>query len=257
VGEDAEVHLPNQVPDLNVAVNELTVGGSGGTTSFVFKKNGTLTTANGLNILSGSTVSGGAPVFSDVTFGEGSKLLASVCGCDGVIDVAGHVELGGTLAFRLYVTTLPNIGTSRLVLKSTNMSGEFDEIVNETGMAGLKTTTYYTNAGVLVNWDTFLDGDVNVDGTVGFQDLLTLAQNYITPSGATHYNGDLNHDTAVDFADLLILSQGYGDSIDGLQATVGSSFEADWQLALASVPEPTSLMSLALAPLMLRRRRSS
>lgn len=254
--ENVFVSMPIQQPNLYVTVDELTLGGSGGGVSFLMKKNGSLTTTNGMHVLSGTTISGGAPVHGNVNFGPDSTLEASVCGCDGVMDISGQVTLGGTLAFQIYQNTLPQIGTSKFVLRSTNMVGEFDNIVNETELAGLKTTTYYTNAGVLVNYGVFLAGDVDVDGTVGFNDLLILAQNYPAPSGAAHYNGDVNHDTAVDFADLLIIAQTYGQSIDGLRATVGESFESDWQSAQSMVPEPSMLGLLAISPMILRRCRT-
>lgn len=253
--ENVFVSMPLTQPNLHVTVDELTLGGLDGDVSFLLKKNGSLTTTHGLHVLSGATISGGAPIHGDVNFASGSKLEASACGCDGVMDIDGQVTLAGTLAFHIYQGTLPNIGTSRFVLKSTNMVGEFDDIVNETELAGLKTTTYYTNAGVLVNWGVFLAGDVDVDGTVGFNDLLTLAQNYPTPSGAAHYNGDVNHDTSVDFADLLIVAQTYGQSVEGLRAVMGESFESDWQLAQMQVPEPSMLGLLAISPMILRRCR--
>lgn len=60
---------------------------------------------------------------------------------------------------------------------------------------------------VLVRWARY--GDLNLDGTVGFADLLRLAQNY----GQLNTNwsqGDLNYDGVVNFPDLLRLAQNYG-----------------------------------------------
>lgn len=56
---------------------------------------------------------------------------------------------------------------------------------------------------------TFLRGDVTGDGTVGFDDLLIVAQNY-GGSGRTYTQGDLNYDGEVNFDDLLALAQRYG-----------------------------------------------
>ncbi len=54
-------------------------------------------------------------------------------------------------------------------------------------------------------------GDTNLDGTVGFADLLALSQNY---SGSGFWRqGDLNYDGAIGFADLLGLSQNYNTSL--------------------------------------------
>ena len=56
-----------------------------------------------------------------------------------------------------------------------------------------------------------LTGDVNHDGSVGFSDLLILAQHYGT--AGTFSAGDVNYDGTVGFADLLLLAQNYGKSL--------------------------------------------
>jgi hypothetical protein len=56
-------------------------------------------------------------------------------------------------------------------------------------------------------------GDANLDGGVGFADLVVLAQNYnVPPAGATWTRGDFNYDGVVNFGDLVILAQNYGAS---------------------------------------------
>lgn len=96
-----------------------------------------------------------------------------------------------------------------------------------------------------------LPGDCNHDGSVGFSDLLTLAQNYGTTSGATFEQGDLNGDGRVDFQDLLILAQNYGTGV-GLRS-IGKDA---WAEASASpVPEPSLIALVACAVGALSRRR--
>jgi hypothetical protein len=56
--------------------------------------------------------------------------------------------------------------------------------------------------------------DLDDDGTVGFSDLLILAQHYGQKSQVNFSDGDLNGDGVVDFGDLLILAQHYGWSDD-------------------------------------------
>jgi hypothetical protein len=56
-------------------------------------------------------------------------------------------------------------------------------------------------------------GDANLDRTVGFADLVAVAQNYGTTGGATWARGDFNYDGNVDFADLVPLAQNYGATL--------------------------------------------
>jgi hypothetical protein len=55
-------------------------------------------------------------------------------------------------------------------------------------------------------------GDANRDRTVGFADLVILAQNY-GASGKTFPQGDFDYNGAVGFPDLVILAQRYGTSL--------------------------------------------
>jgi hypothetical protein len=52
-------------------------------------------------------------------------------------------------------------------------------------------------------------GDANLDGTVDFNDLTIIAQNY-GKTGATWNDGDFNSDGVVDFTDLTAVAQNYG-----------------------------------------------
>jgi fibronectin-binding autotransporter adhesin len=94
---------------------------------------------------------------------------------------------------------------------------------------------------------TTLAGDANLDGSVNFDDLLRLAASYNTSSRAWS-QGDFNYDANVNFDDLLLLAANYN-------LTFAGSFEGDWALAQASVPEPIALMAIVAMPLVLRRRR--
>lgn len=88
-------------------------------------------------------------------------------------------------------------------------------------------------------------GDVDLNGSVNFDDLLVLAQHYETMSSAGWAMGSFDGNGAVDFADLLFVAQNYDDS----------SFESDWALARSLVPEPNLVALLGVTSFTLRRSR--
>ena len=87
-------------------------------------------------------------------------------------------------------------------------------------------------------------GDFNDDGSVGFDDLLTLAQHYgVAGPDATYANGCMNADASIAFDDLLLLAQHYGEEFPSAPPSV------------SAVPDPTLLgPELALAALSARHR---
>ena len=88
-----------------------------------------------------------------------------------------------------------------------------------------------------------LRGDTNLSGTVNFDDLIKIAQNYNTQGRWAQ--GDFTYDGVVNFDDLIALAQNYGAGAGAV--TIGdAAFASDWALAQSLVPEPTSLF-LALA----------
>ena len=94
-------------------------------------------------------------------------------------------------------------------------------------------------------------GDANLDGVVGFDDLLALAQHYGTPT-ARWDAGDFNYDGSVGFDDLLLLAQNYGSTL-----LVGAGPALGDQPATTPVPAPTATGLLLFAtslPLFARRR---
>jgi autotransporter-associated beta strand protein len=109
-----------------------------------------------------------------------------------------------------------------------------------------------------------LAGDATLDGTVDFNDLVKLAQNYNTTVSATTEGwwskGDFMYDGVTDFNDLVKLAQNYNTALP-TQPVPGASaaFEADLARAFASVPEPGTLSILGIGgiALMGRRRRRS
>lgn len=102
-----------------------------------------------------------------------------------------------------------------------------------------------------------LRGDSNLDGAVGFVDLVAVAQHYgISDGSATWLTGDFTYDGNVDFADLVAVAQNYGAALPSAPIPGASaSFEADLAAAFSNVPEPTGVGVIALAGLALLRRR--
>jgi hypothetical protein len=103
-----------------------------------------------------------------------------------------------------------------------------------------------------------VSGDANLDGAVGFADLVRLAQNYNTTTGDSIWTrGDFTYDGIVNFADLVKLAQNYGTALPA-SAVPGAAadFSADWSRALAQVPEPTTLSFAFLASSWLSGRRA-
>ncbi len=97
-------------------------------------------------------------------------------------------------------------------------------------------------------------GDANLDGVVGFPDLVKVAQNY-GGTGKTWLDGDFNFDGTVGFADLVSVAQHYGGPAPS-SPLFSSSFDGDMARAFASVPEPGTLGLLGtVAIAFLGRRR--
>jgi probable HAF family extracellular repeat protein len=89
-------------------------------------------------------------------------------------------------------------------------------------------------------------GDATADGSVDFNDLVALAQNYNTDSGSADWeHGDFTGDGNVDFNDLVLIAQNYNTT----------QFQSDIQVAFAPVPEPSACCTLALATLLAVTRR--
>jgi T5SS/PEP-CTERM-associated repeat protein len=102
-----------------------------------------------------------------------------------------------------------------------------------------------------------LRGDANLDGSVGFADLVKVAQNYNNNSGLASWDiGDFNYDGNVGFADLVALAQNYNGALpSGPIAGAPDGFGQDLRAAFASVPEPAGVGGFALVAVGLCHRR--
>ena len=124
------------------------------------------------------------------------------------------------------------------------------------GVSGAQTATFRGGAAdassVLIAFTLY--GDANLNGAVGFEDLVRLAQNYGT-TGKIWSQGDFTYDGNVDFQDLVRLAQNYDTALPAELASFGPEFRSDFAAALALVPEPGAELALAGAAVALRQRR--
>jgi hypothetical protein len=146
--------------------------------------------------------------FGSLTLGTGGKLSLTAPSStlhDVNITGGGKLDIGsGSLSVAYGSGTSP-LGSIRLFLSLGEIT------------AGSKTVAYTDGsekilplvpAGTVFLKGT-VAGDVNMDGTVGFADLLLLAQHY-NKLNATWVQGDVNYTGQVTFGDLLVLAQHYG-----------------------------------------------
>ena len=83
-----------------------------------------------------------------------------------------------------------------------------------------------------------VDGDTNLDGSVNFGDLLTLATNYGL-SNANWSQGDFNYDNSVNFSDLLTIATNYAASTAAPVAAPTANFSQLWAAAQTDALPPT------------------
>jgi hypothetical protein len=98
-------------------------------------------------------------------------------------------------------------------------------------------------------------GDADLNGTVNFADLLTLARNYNQLS-RHWYQGDFNYDGTVNFGDLLTLAKNYNQALPGEPLPdAPAEFAPDLAAAFAQVPEPGGVLTGVAGALLATGRR--
>jgi len=161
---------------------------------------------------------------------------------------SGTVNANGLLASLTLDTTSISPGIYSLKLanfKNAAVNGDTDLGIDQNFDT---INPVVTNGNLVVTYP----GDANLDGRVGFDDLVTLARNY-GQNNATWSTGDFNHDGNVGFDDLVALSRNYGNSVNAnpLPPSIVAA------LTGAVVPEPTSwsVVALPLLVSLVHRRR--
>ncbi|HYE17095.1 MAG TPA: PEP-CTERM sorting domain-containing protein [Tepidisphaeraceae bacterium] len=112
---------------------------------------------------------------------------------------------------------------------------------------------------------TTLAGDADLNGAVGLNDLVRLANHYGSPTATGWFDGDFDYNGVVALNDLVFLANNYGGTLAGVLPAGDrtEAFAADWALAqeivagAASVPEPgaVAVIGVVAGAAMTRRRR--
>jgi autotransporter-associated beta strand protein len=175
--------------------------------------------------------------------GEGTSRLSSIA----IVSGAGF-DLGGHEVLLDYVLTSPLTNVLAMIIDGRVATGTAGQLIGYAEASAIFDTFPANYEGQVVDLTTLvvastLAGDLNLDRSVDFADLLVLAQNYDT-TGRFWWQGDVDYDGAVGFSDLLGLAQNYE-----AQAIV-----SDWASARALVPEPGTAAALAAAMAMWVRR---
>jgi thermolabile hemolysin len=173
----------------------------------------------------------------------------------GRVAVSGAARLDGEIGVDFAGSFVGLPGQTLPLLSFASATGS-PSLINLTGYAGLDLAPVQSASALSVLLSATA-GDADLDADVDFNDLLTLAQNYLD-TGRDWLSGDFTADQTVDFNDLLALARNYGQLVltEGNVSALGVDLAADWALARSLVPEPVTGLA-TLAAVMLGSRRAT
>jgi len=175
-----------------------------------------------------------------------------------LISSSGAASLAGALNLQSLSSYRPNQGDAFTLITSTGISGNFSSLTsNLVGQLLLDPNNpaggywpIFRGAAVgsnyVVTFQGAMAGDATGDNKVDSGDFGAIARNW-EQSGKTWYDGDFNGDGTVDGTDFGMLARNWG-----LTGLAPSAAPLD-----APIPEPATLVMLALSGLSLIRRRRS
>lgn len=153
-----------------------------------------------------------------VALAPGAMPLSTTLFCTGLsIDTTGKLDLANN-ALQLSYSGADPVATVRSYLVSGYNGGAWTGASITTSAADSTHTLGFGDSAdgvvpglaantILVRFTRV--GDVNLDGTVDFADLVTVARNY-GKTGQNWDQGDVNYDGTVGFDDLVAVSRNYG-----------------------------------------------
>jgi hypothetical protein len=237
---------------------------------------GTATESGGNGTVS---VSGGTLVVPGLLkiWNTGTLLFTGGSVSAGTIDVTGTVSLGAGAdrVLRTGALTVQSPGQVDLAddsiiidyagaspvnsiigyLASGHNAGAWDGsgIVSSIARTDSTRRVSYSDDGSHIMLQLSLGGDANLDGMIDLLDLQALRAHWQTSSYWP--GGDFNYDCVVDVADLKILACNWQIGVATPDSMPLADVLTSLGLPIVEVPEPSVMMTVALAGILRRRRR--